>query len=198
MNNKNRILACKCQLVVVFLLSFNSFCQIPAKSSFFAKQWSSDFTLEAAKIYLVENIISVGETDERLVLDVLNAANSGSLSTVCYSGDSTKTVGLLLTFYGKYWYENGVEYQGYSFKNMTPDKAVLFLKKLIEVSEKNQKFLDRSYDNNNVVFKFEDLTLIIFTDSATKFRILWNGFESEWTYTEAQKTLLKFEAFITK
>jgi hypothetical protein len=199
--NTNKINICKTISIIfvfTFYLSFNGSSQIPSKSHFFAKQWSVDYTLEVSKIYLLENIISISETEERLVLDVLNASNSGQISSICYSGDSAKTTGMLLAFYGNYWNDNGVIYQGYSFKNFHPEKAVTFLKKLLEVSEKNQKFLDRSYDNNNIIFKFEDLTIIIYSNSATKFRILWNGFDSEWSYLEAQKTLLKFEAFIAK
>ena len=66
-----------------FVINNISFSQIPANTSLFARQWSKDLTLSMAKIYLVENVVSIGDIEERLVLDGLSAASSGELTAIC-------------------------------------------------------------------------------------------------------------------
>lgn len=189
------------KISVIFILftvniHFVSFSQYYSKNNIFAKQWSQEMTLEMAKLYLVKNIVSVGNEEEYIVLDAMTAANSGELTSICYAGDSAKTVGVLLAFYGNYWNENGVEFKGYEFKNLKRANALEFLKKIIEVSEKYQKFMDSNFDNHNMVFTYEDIVVIMYANSATKLRVIWHDFDAEWTIFEAKETLKRFEKFI--
>jgi hypothetical protein len=174
------------------------FCQIPSNKSIFAKLWSKDLTLDMAKLYLVQNVISIQENEERLVLDGLSASTSGELTAICYSGDSAKTIGILLAFYGDYWNEQGVNYKGYAFKNLNPSTALKFLNKIIDVAEKNQKFMESNLDINNIIFTFDDIVIIMFNNGPIKLRILWQNFDAEWTLEEVQKTLKRFETFTKK
>jgi hypothetical protein len=179
-----------------FVINNISFSQIPANTSLFARQWSKDLTLSMAKIYLVENVVSIGDIEERLVLDGLSAASSGELTAICYSGDSAKTNGLLLAFYGNYWNNQGVKYQGYAFRNFNAINGTEFLKKIIAISDRNQSYMERSFDNNNIVFTFEDIVIIMCINGPTKIRVLWGDFDAEWTIEETKKTLKRFQDFI--
>ena len=196
MNKKTVFLRSALVWLVSLLVHFESYSQVPSSNSVFTKQWSKDITLSMTKLYLVQNVVSVSNSEERLIVEGLSAATSGELTAVCYSGDSAKTVGIVLAFYGNYWNDQGVTYKGYAFKNMGETQAVNFLKKIIEVSDKNSSFMEGSMDNNNVVFKFDDMTLILYVNGPAKLRLIWKDFDAEWSVYEARKTLKKFESFI--
>lgn len=201
---KNLLISCmkilfKITIIIVFIFTKNQFfSQISSNKSVFAKLWSKDLTLNMAKLYLVQNVVSIQENEERLVLDGLSASTSGELTAICYSGDSAKTVGILLAFYGDYWTEQGVNYKGYAFKNLNPSTALKFLEKIIDVSEKNQVFMEANLDKNNIIFTFDDIVVIMFNNGPIKLRILWQNFDAEWTLDEVYKTLKRFETFIKK
>ncbi len=184
--------------LLFFSLIFNSisFSQIPSNSSIFAKLYSKDLTLSMAKIYLVENIITLGDIEEKLVIDGLSAASSGELTALCYSGDSSKTKGLLLAFYGNYWNDQGVTYQGYAFRNFKEKNGIEVLEKIVAISDRNQSFMGKSFDNNNIVFTYEDIVFIMYINGPTKIRVLWDNFDAEWTIEEAKKTLKRLQEFI--
>jgi hypothetical protein len=188
----------KLKCLIFFTLIFNSisFSQIPSNASLFARQWSSDLTLSMAKVYLVKNVVSIGETEEKLVIDGLSASSSGELTALCYSGDSSKTKGLLLAFYGNYWNDQGVTYQGYAFKNFNEINGIELLEKIVAISDRNQSFMVNSFDNNNIVFAFEDIVLIMCINGPTKIRFLWEDFDSEWTIEETKKTLKRMKEFM--
>ncbi len=178
-------------------LSFSNIAnsQISIKQSVFARQWSKDITLDMAKIFIVQNLVSVGIVEERLVCEGISAANSGELTAVCFSGDSAKTVGLVLAFYGNYWNDEGVTHKGYAFKSFDGQKASEFLSKIISVYDKNVTFLEKNYNINNMVFSYDDISLIMYANSITKIRLLWQGFDSEWNIEEVKKIYKRFETF---
>lgn len=189
-------------LYVLILLSFTltftniSYSQIYSKWSYSSKVWSQDVTLNLAKLFLVQNIVSVSENEERLVAEAFSASNSGEITAVCYSGDSAKTHGLLLAFYGDYWNENGIVFKGFSFKNMDSNHSIKFLQKIVQVSEDHAKFMEKNFDINNMTFQFDDITIIMFVNGNTRLRLIWNGYDSEWSLTEVRKVLTRMQQFI--
>ena len=183
-------------LIVSISFSNLTFSQVPYKNNVFAKEWNQDFTIEMAKLYLVKNILSIGDSEEYLIIDGIGASNSGELTSICYSGDSAKSVGVLFTFYGNYWNDQGVQYKGYGFKNMQTFAALEFLNKIITVSDKYQKFMDKNFDVNNIVFTYDDIVVVMFTNGPIKIRLFWEDFDAEWTVVDAKKTLQRFEKFI--
>jgi hypothetical protein len=148
-------------IILSLLFFFNASTQIPSNKSLFAKNWSQDLTLSLAKVYLLQDIISVSNVEERLVVDAIVASNSGHLTSVCYSGDSARTVGLLLGFYGDYWNDEGIIYKGYAFKNLTSEKTFVFLQKLLEIPIKYKDYMNKTYDNNNIILTYDDIKIIV-------------------------------------
>jgi hypothetical protein len=159
-----------------------------------AKEFSKEISLFKSKEFLFKNVL--GSTNQVVPFEVipLAAASSGELTTLLYKCDSKQKEGLILGFYGDYWNEAGVLYQGYSFKNLEKDKAIEFLNKIVTSIEENKKFLNESGDNNNIFFKYDDMDVLIWTNAGTySIRIFWQGFDSTWEKTAFERSKRRFE-----
>lgn len=184
-------------LTLTFLLSITySFSQVKVNSNniWTAKEFSKEISLFKSKEFLFKNVL--GSTNQVVSFEVipLAAANSGELTTLLYKCDAKQKEGFILGFYGDYWNEAGVLYQGYSFKNLEKEKAMEFLNKIVSSIEENKKFLNESGDNNNIFFKYDDMDVLIWTNAGTySIRIFWQGFDSTWEKTAFERSKRRFE-----
>ncbi len=184
-------------LTLIFLLSITySFSQVKVNSNniWTAKEFSKEISLFKSKEFLFKNVL--GSTNQVVSFEVipLAAASSGELTTLLYKCDSKQKEGLILGFYGDYWNESGVLYQGYSFKNLEKEKAMEFLNKIVSSIEENKKFLNDNGDNNNIFFKYDDMDVLIWTNAGTySIRIFWQGFDSTWEKTAFERSKRRFE-----
>lgn len=184
-------------LTITFLLAITySFSQVKVNSNniWTAKEFSKEISLFKSKEFLFKNVL--GSTNQVVPFEVipLAAASSGELTTLLYKCDAKQKEGLILGFYGDYWNEAGVLYQGYSFKNLEKEKAMEFLNKIVTSIEENKKFLNESGDNNNIFFKYDDMDVLIWTNAGTySIRIFWQGFDSTWEKTAFERSKRRFE-----
>ncbi len=188
----------KTKLSVVLLIIANNliFSQVKINSNniWTAKEFSKEISLFKSKEFLFKNVL--GSTEQIVPFEVipLAAASSGELTTLLYKCDTKQKEGLILGFYGDYWNEAGVLYQGYSFKNLEKEKAMEFLNKIVTSIEENKKFLNESGDNNNIFFKYDDMDVLIWTNAGTySIRIFWQGFDSTWEKTAFERSKRRFE-----
>ena len=177
-------------LILTFCTIEYSICQVPIRTGFiFAKDYSKEQSLYHAKTFVIQSVL--GETTEIVKFEAypLVAASSGNLTTLVYKCESKNESGLILGFYGNKWNESGVIYQGYAFKDLPLQKANEFLEKIELAESENYKYLVEKPDNNNVYFKYDDITILIFFGNyGNKLRVYWNGFDSEWDFEEFKKT----------
>lgn len=188
----------KAKLSVVLLIVVNNliYSQVKINSNniWTAKEFSKEISLFKSKEFLFKNVL--GSTNQVIPFEVipLAAASSGELTTLLYKCDAKQKEGLILGFYGDYWNETGVLYQGYSFKNLEKEKAMEFLNKIVSSIEENKKFLNQSGDNNNIFFKYDDMDVLIWTNAGTySIRIFWQGFDSTWEKTAFERSKRRFE-----
>ena len=156
-----------------------------------SNQFSKDESLYKAKDFAMQQILGVKDSPEKFEMWALAAATSGELTSLVYKCEAQKKEGLLLAFYGSYWNEAGVVHQGYAFKNLPKAKAVEFLTKVDETIEANKDYLWADRDNNNVCFKYDDLTILlcVSTQSGTRIRVFWGQFDSDWDGNSFSKTI---------
>ncbi|WP_293893580.1 hypothetical protein [Flavobacterium sp.] len=184
-------------LTLTFLLSITySFSQVKVNSNniWTAKEFSKEISLFKSKEFLFKNVL--GTTEQIVPFEVipLAAASSGELTTLLYKCEAKQKEGLILGFYGDYWNEAGVLYQGYSFKNLEKEKAIEFLNKIVTSIEENKKFLNENGDNNNIYFKYDDMDVLIWTNMGSyTIRIFWQGFDSTWEETAFARSKRRFE-----
>lgn len=180
-------------LPFLLLISTISFSQIPG--FYEAKEFSKDVSLFRAKTFLTHDVLKTSENSLKFEAIPLAAASSGELTTLLYKCEVLNTDGLILGFYGNYWDKtSGVSYQGYAFKDLPKQKAYEFLNKIETEIEKNSKFLKDNNDNNNIVFEYDDLKIIIWTTSGSYLiRVFWNGFDSTWEKTSFERSKRRFE-----
>ncbi len=120
----------------------------------------------------------------------LASAKSGELTTLIYRCEELNKSGIILGFYGDYWNESEVVYQGYSFKNLDKENAFLFLNRIVKAINDNSDFLKKDTDNNNVSFEFEDMKILIYRNDGTyNLRVFWNGFDSTWENIAFKKNI---------
>ena len=188
----------KSKLSILILLTISNliYSQVKVNSNniWTAKEFSKEISLFKSKEFLFKDVL--GSTNQVVPFEVipLAAASSGELTTLLYKCDAKQKEGLILGFYGDYWNDAGVLYQGYSFKNLEKEKAMEFLNKIITSIEQNKKFLNESGDNNNIFFKYDDMDVLIWTNAGTySIRIFWQGFDSTWEKTAFERSKRRFE-----
>jgi hypothetical protein len=179
--------------LVSLLISAISFAQIPGFHE--AKEFSKDVSLFRAKSFLTIDVLKTSENSLQFEAIPLAAASSGELTTLLYKCDAQNSDGLILGFYGNYWDKSsGVNYQGYGFKNLPKQEAYEFLNKIESEIEKNSKFLKDNNDNNNIVFEFDVIKVMVWTTSGSyMIRVFWNGFDSTWERTSFERSKRRFE-----
>lgn len=97
-------------------------------------------------------------------------------------------------FFGNYWNDAGVLYQGYAFKNFEKDKAIEFLNKIQQAIDDNNKFLKSDPDNNNIYFQYDDLDVLIWSSAVTyTIRVFWKEFDSTWEKTAFERSKRRYE-----
>lgn len=188
----------KIKITFLSILLSVTFCysqvKVNSNNIWTAKEFSKEISLFKSKEFLFKNVL--GSTNEVVPFEVipLAAASSGELTTLLYKCVTKQKEGLILGFYGDYWNDAGVLYQGYSFKNLEKEKAMEFLNKIVTSIEENKKFLNESGDNNNIFFKYDDMDVLIWTNAGTySIRIFWQGFDSTWEKTAFERSKRRFE-----
>jgi len=185
----------------VFLLFFSILLANNVNSqiigAYYAKEFNKDISLYKAKIFLVEEVFTVGENSDPIPFNVdpLAAASSGELTTLIYNCPQKNKKGLILGFYGEYWDDggSGVNFIGYKFKNLPEDIALKLLTKIDKEMSTNEAYLSKDLDKNNIYFKFDDMVFIITKPAGLmKIRVLWNGFDSEWEETAFNRTKRRY------
>lgn len=160
----------------------------------YAKEFSKDISLYKAKAYLFRDVLGSMQEVTQFEVIPLAAASSGELTTLLYKCESEEKEGLVLGFYGDYWNETGIVYQGFAFKNFDKDAAAEFLDKIQQAIDENSKFLRKSTDNNNIVFKYDDIDVLIWASTTSyTIRLFWNGFDSSWERTAFERSKRRFE-----
>ena len=188
----------KIKITILSILSSLTFyfsqVKVNSNNVWTAKEFSKEISLFKSKEFLFKNVL--GSTEQIVPFEVipLAAASSGELTTLLYKCETKNKEGIILGFYGDYWNEAGVLYQGYSFKNLEKDKAIEFLNKIVASIEENKKFLNENGDNNNIFFKYDDMDVLIWTNLGTySIRIFWQGFDSTWEKTAFERSKRRFE-----
>ena len=147
-----------------------------------------------SKYFLLKDVLITGTEIDKFEVIPLAAASSGELTTLLYKCETKQKEGLILGFYGNYWNEAGILYQGYAFKNLEKEKAVEFLNKISTAIEDNSKFLKDNNDNNNISFTYDEMEVLIWTNLGSyTIRIFWKGFDSTWEKTAYERSKRRFE-----
>ncbi|WP_395078082.1 hypothetical protein [Flavobacterium sp.] len=181
-------------LIVVVCNLVHSQVRMNSNNIWTAKEFSKEISLFNSKNFLFKTVL--GSTPDVVQFEVipLAATSSGELTTLLYKCDEKQKEGIILGFFGDYWNDAGVLYQGYSFKNLEKQKAIDFLNKIESSIEANSKFLKENSDNNNIYFKYDDMDVLIWTNAGVyTIRIFWEGFDSTWEKTAFERSKRRFE-----
>jgi hypothetical protein len=164
--------------------------QIPTKSGiFFAKDYSKEISLYKAKSFVINDILGKSKLPVKFEISALVAASSGELTTLVYNCDDLKKSGLVMGFYGQNWNEQGIIYTWYSFKQFDANTAIDMLNKIDSITTVYEKYTTAKKGTNNVYFQYQDITFLFYSEfPQLRLRVFWNGFDSEWTWSEVAKT----------
>ena len=180
--------------LIVFIVISISYSQVSVSSGvYFAKEFSKEKALYKAKEYVMTEIIGVNSYVTKFEIDPLAAASSGELTSLSYKCEQKNISGLVLGFYGDRWNKAGVFYQAYAFKNLPKQKAREMFLILNKHIGEHSKYISADYDNNNIFFKYDDMTFLLYRNDGIKIRVFWNEFDSEWESTAYNRTKRRFE-----
>lgn len=181
--------------IILFSTAF-SYAQVKGLGTniFIAKEFSKDVALFNSKSFLFKSVLGSSSDVVKFEVIPLAAASSGELTTLLYKCESKQKEGLILGFYGNYWNDAGVVYQGYGFKNFDKNSATELLNKIQLSIDENGKFLKSNDDKNNIFFKFEDVEVLIWMNGGSyTIRLFWNGFDSTWEDIAFERSKRRFE-----
>lgn len=183
------------KLTLLGLIFFSAISSAQISGFWESKEFNKDVSLFKAKTFLTQDVLKTSKNSVQFEAIPLAASSSGEITTLLYKCESQSADGLILGFYGNYWdSESGVRYQGYAFKDLPKDKAYSFLNKIETEIEKNKKFLKSNNDNNNIVFEYDNMKVMIWTTSGGyMIRVFWNGFDSTWEKTSFGRSKRRFE-----
>ncbi len=184
-------------VIIVFITNSISYCQNKTYGdvNWVVKEFNKDIALYNSKRFLFRDVLGITSEVERFEVIPLAAANSGELTTLIYKCESKQKEGLVIGFYGNYWNDNGIIYQGYDFKNLNKDQAIEFLNKIQSTIDTNSKFLKENSDNNNVYFRYDDIDVLIWSSyiSSYTIRLFWKGFDATWEQSSFERSKRRFE-----
>ncbi len=186
-------------LISFIIAAYSINAQVSVTSgNWMAKEWNKDISVYRSNEFLIKNIF--GNTSEISKFEniALASANSGEITTLLYRSETNDKEGLLLCFYGNYWNENGVEFQGYGFKDFNKKEAFSFLNKIQEVLDTTENYRTNNsttaYAEKNVSFRYGDMDLLISNIyGKVVIRIFWKGFDSNWDFNSYKKSKKRFE-----
>jgi hypothetical protein len=179
---------------LLILLSQVVFSQVAQSNIFFAREFDKETILYKEKSYVINDLLGASDNVVKFEIDQLTTTNSGDLTSLFYNCEELNKEGLILGFYGDYYNDAGLKYQGYGFKNVPKEKAIELLNKIEETKLNFKKFLSENPDINNVYFKYDDLTLLIYYRSTEMtIRVLWKTFDSIWQDAAFKFTKRRFE-----
>lgn len=163
-------------------------------------QFSKERALYKAKEFVIKSILKSSEDIVEFEIDPLAASSSGELTSLAYSCKKKNIEGLILGFSGQFWNDNGVNYTGYTFRNLTKDEALKLLQKIDGALKEHKKFINDNIYDNNIYFDFEDLTFNISSNlnSGYHIRVFWNEYDAEWTNSAFNRTKKRFEKRMEK
>ncbi|NVN97216.1 hypothetical protein HXX01_03225, partial [Candidatus Nomurabacteria bacterium] len=166
---------------------------------FLAQEYSKEISLYKAKAFIVDEIIGKSTSPIKFEVDPLCAAFSGHLTTLIFQCKEKNMEGLILGFYGDRVTSAGLIYKEYGFKYLPKTEASALLNEIKNGISQYEKFLKEDSDNNNIYFQSEDVSFILYNEAYTAtIRVLWSGFDAEWSQTEFEKTMNKFNKGLAK
>ncbi len=176
--------------VIIIIFSIFSKAQVPVNSGVvFAKEFSKEIALYRAKAFVIETVLGISSEVVGFQIDPLAASSSGELTSLVYRCQEKGKEGMVLGFYGDYWNSAGVEYKGFSFKDISKDKALYLLDTIQKAIDDYSTFLSQDKDNNNIYFKAEGMTFLISNmTGGIKIRVFRNEFDAEWDMTAFRRT----------
>lgn len=181
-------------LILLFTITISHSQVSTSTGIYFTKEFSKDISLFKAKEFLMNFVLFTSDNATEFTVTPLAASSSGELTILIYKCEGKSKNGLILGFYGNYWNKQGVVYQGFGFKNLIENEAIEFLTKIENLIENHRNFLRKDNDNNNIIFKYKDINVMIYTSSSSyKIRLFWNGFDSTWEKTSFERSKRRFE-----
>ena len=143
-----------------------------------AHEFNKERSLYLSKKYVIEEVF--GKSMETILFDIDPLASTSSLevASLAYSCQMKGKQGILFTFWGNFWNEQGISYTGYGFKNIDRDSAIILLDRIRKEIDYITQYNSALPENDaNTYFTFSDLTFLLKPEKfGASIRIFWKKF----------------------
>jgi hypothetical protein len=179
-------------IIIALILSQSIFAQVPTNLGFvFSKVSGDDISIVKAKTFFINEILNSPKELIKYEFDLLAATSARELTSFYYNCKEKNKEGLILAFYGDYWTNEGDDFKGYVFKNLSIDQAIQFLSKIKSTMEEQHEYIHKS-TLSNVSFLYDDISVLLYKNVETKVQVSWKGFDAEWDKFAFNRTLNRF------
>ncbi len=173
-------------LLAACLLAQLSFAQTKEEDP----EYTEEMALYKAKEYAAFELIDrSSDSITRFILHPLEAGKSAEMTTLYFKCESQGKEGLLLGFNGEQKNSDGRSSEASDFYYLPKAEAIDFLNRIISLFEREDNFFSDEKDQNNGLFQFGELKVVIYEGGDKSIRIFWNGFDSNWELDECEDTL---------
>lgn len=164
------------------------------------KSYSKDVALYRAKEFLMSNVLDTNDRSIEFEVIPLVAEASGELTTLIFNCEEQNKSGLIIGFFNDKWLNpTGVNVESYSFKVFNEEQATEFIDLINKEVDKSWKFLKKNWNNNNLIVRYQDVDVLIWTSSsAPLMRVFWDGYDAEWQSLSFNRSKRRFERKIEK
>lgn len=148
-----------------------------------------------AKKYLIEEVLNSSKETTSFEIDFISSSISGEVTTLAYNCREQKKSGIIFTFFGSFWNENGTSYTGYAFRNLDKDSTL----KLLDRLKSEITFVSEIQNKDfNTYFTFSDMTFLLNKITSSEFgsvriKMFWREFEADWTKLAIEKSYKRIE-----
>ena len=182
------------------IITFNCEAQVNAYRFVPYSTWTKPASEYLAKRFVLDNFLGARNETVVFEIDALSSSASTELVTVAYNCLELNKSGIVFSFWGSFWNDNGYSMTGYGLKHLSLDSAIILLKRLESESDYISKITNKDF---NLSFTFSEMTFILSQLSNQEIgsigiRVFWKDFDAGWNIDSIRRTLRRIEKWFSK
>ncbi len=181
--------------ILVVLFGLNCEAQVATYKFLPYLTWTKPASEYLAKKFVIDNFLGSRNETVMFEVDALSSSASTELVTVAYNCLELNRSGIVLSFWGSFWNDNGYSMTGYGFKHLNLDSAIMLLDRLEMESNYMTNITNKDFNSS---FTFSNTTFLLSQLSnqekgSVSIRVFWKDFDAGWNIDAIRRTKRRIE-----